>query len=359
MNFFIYYVVPFIVVLGILIFFHELGHFLVAKYFGVKVLKFSLGFGYKLIGKQIGETEYIISTVPLGGYVKMLGENDDESESLSVAESARSFNNQTVFRRIAIVAAGPFFNLLLALFLFCGLYLVSGIHVMTTEVGQVRENSPAEKAGFQKGDIIMAVDGKDIGSWSEIKSQVQKRAGETMTIVVQRGGKFLSLTVVPETSVEKNLFGEEIKSALIGIVAAGTYKQVELGPRSAVAEAFRKTWEVTSLTCLTIVKLFQRVIPIKTLGGPILIGQMTGQLARENITYLIPFMAVISVNLAVLNLLPVPILDGGVILFLLIELIIGKPISIRKRDLAQKFGLFLLLLLMAVVFYNDITRLLE
>jgi regulator of sigma E protease len=126
-----------------------------------------------------------------------------------------------------------------------------------------------------------------------------------------------------------------------------------------VKEAFRKTWEVTSMTCLTIVKLFQRVIPIKTLGGPLLIGQMTGQLARQNITYLIPFMAVISINLAILNLLPIPILDGGVILFLLVEMIIGKPISIRKRDLAQRFGLFLLLLLMAVVFYNDITRLLE
>ena len=359
MNFFLYYLFPFIVVLGILIFIHELGHFLVAKFFNVKVLKFSLGFGFKLIGKKIGETEYQISTVPLGGYVKMLGENDDESESITPEDSERAFNNQPVWQRIAIVAAGPVFNLIFALVLFCGLFLISGNQVMTPEIGQVRPGSPAEKAGFKKLDIIISVDDQRIESWPEIKKLVQDRAGEDLTMVVQRGETFLSLTVKPEAAVEKNLFGEEIKSALIGIVAAGKFKKVELGPGQAIKEGFRKTGEVTSLTCLTIVKLFQRVIPIKTLGGPILIGQMTGQLARENITYLIPFMAVISINLAILNLLPVPILDGGVILFLLFELIIGKPISIRKRDLAQKVGLFLLLFLMVVVFYNDITRLLE
>ena len=167
----------------------------------------------------------------------------------------------------------------------------------------------------------------------------------------------LHLTVVPEAAVEKNIFGEKTKSALIGIVAEGKYRKLQLGHREAVGQAFRKTWEVIKLTCLTIVKLVQRVIPIKTVGGPILIGQLTGQLAKESFLYLIPFMAVISINLGILNLLPVPILDGGLIIFLLIELVIGKPISIKKRDLAQKVGLFLLIFLMVVVFYNDISRL--
>jgi regulator of sigma E protease len=359
MNFFLYYFFPFIVVLGILIFFHELGHFLVAKSFNVKVLKFSLGFGFKLFGKKVGETEYLISTVPLGGYVKMLGENEEEDDEISPDEAERSFNHQSVLKRIAIVAAGPVFNLLLALLLFCGLFLISGNQVMTTEIGQVRPDSPAERAGFIKGDIILSVDDQEIGTWSDIKEMVRDRAGESLTMTVKRGEELVSLSVVPEPAVEKNLFGEEVRSALIGIVAAGTFKSVQLGPWSAIREGFRKTREVTSLTCLTIVKLFQRVIPIKTLGGPILIGQMTGQLAKESFTYLIPFMAVISINLAVLNLLPVPILDGGVIVFLLIELIIGKPLSMRKRELAQKVGLFLLILLMAVVFYNDIARLLN
>jgi len=359
MNFFVYYFFPFMVVLGVLIFFHELGHFLVAKYFGVKVLKFSLGFGYKLVGKTFGETEYLISTVPLGGYVKMLGEDSDETESLPPHEAERAFNNQHVLKRIAIVAAGPFFNLVLALFLFFGVYVISGIQVMSTEIGQVRTDSPAYKAGLMKGDIVVSIEGESIRSWPEIKGLVQKHAGKSLVVTVRRGAELISMSVIPEEAVEKNIFGEEIRSALIGIVASGKFDKLDLGPREATKESVRKTWEVIELTCLTVVKLFQRVIPIKILGGPILIGQMTGQLAQESFVYLIPFMAVISINLGILNLLPVPILDGGVILFLLIELIIGKPISLKKRDLAQKAGLFLLIFLMVVVFYNDISRLFE
>ncbi len=357
MSFFLYYLFPFAVVLGVLIFFHELGHFLVAKHFGVKVLKFSLGFGYKLVGKKLGETEYVISTVPLGGYVKMLGENDEETEALSQEEARRAFTNQHVLKRMAIVAAGPVFNMLLALVLFCGLFIFSGVQVMTTEIGQVRPNSPAEKAGLLKNDVIISVGGRPVKDWAEIKEIVKDKAGVPLPITIRRGGKVLHLTVVPEAAVEKNIFGEKTKSALIGIVAAGKYTKLQLGHWEAVGQAFRKTWEVIKLTCLTILKLVQRVIPIKTVGGPILIGQMTGQLAKESFLYLIPFMAVISINLGILNLLPVPILDGGLIIFLLIELVIGKPISIKKRDLAQKVGLFLLIFLMVVVFYNDISRL--
>ncbi len=359
MHFFIYYFFPFIVVLGILIFFHELGHFLVAKFFNVKVLKFSLGFGFKLIGKKVGETEYVISTVPLGGYVKMLGENDDESEELAPEEAERSFNNQKVITRIAIVAAGPIFNMLLALFLFIGLYIVSGNYVLTSEIGQVRAGSPAQKAGLMKGDVILTVQGNQVESWSMIKKAVKDQVGVPLIVTIQREEQVLSLTVIPEAAVEKNIFGEEIKSALIGIVSSGKTKKLDLGPWQAVKEGFRKTGEVVELTCLTVVKLFQRVIPIKTIGGPILIGQMTGQLAQESFVYLIPFMAVISINLGILNLLPVPILDGGVIIFLLIELILGKPLSFKKREVAQKVGLFLLIFLMVVVFYNDINRLFE
>jgi regulator of sigma E protease len=359
MSIILYYILPFIVVLGILIFFHELGHFLVAKLFNVKVLKFSLGFGYKLIGKTIGETEYLISTIPLGGYVKMLGENEDQEEPVPQWEQERAFNNQHVLKRIAIVAAGPFFNMLLAVLLFCGLYLVSGNQVMVPEIGQVRADSPAENAGLKKGDIIVTVQGQPIESWTEIKEIVNMSPGQAVTIAVKRGADLLSFTIVPEETTVKNLFGEDVKSALIGIVASGQFKTVPLGPIQAVREGILKTWEITELTLLTVVKLFQRVVPLKTLGGPIMIGQMTGQLAQEDFSYLIPFMAVISVNLAILNLLPVPILDGGVILFCLIELLIGKPISLKKRDLAQKVGLFLLLCLMAVVFYNDLARLFQ
>ena len=356
MEVFLYYVVPFILVLGILIFFHELGHFLVAKYFNVKVLKFSLGFGNKLLGKKIGETEYLISSVPLGGYVKLLGEGSEEEQEISPEDEPRAFNNQHVLKRIAIVSAGPAFNLLLALVIFSLFYLIAGYQVMTPEIGQVTENSPASRAGIQKGDTIVAISGNQINSWDEIKAIVQKSSGTPLDVLVRRGDKTIALTVVPEISTTKNIFGEEVKTPLIGVVAAGKFKTIELGPADAIVQGLEKTWNVTKLTCLTIVKLFERVVPIKTLGGPILIGQMTGQLAKENLVYLFPFMAVISVNLGILNLLPVPILDGGLILFLLIELVLGRPISIKKRDLAQKVGLILLILLMMVVMYNDITR---
>ncbi len=360
MHIFLYYIVPFVVVLGILIFFHELGHFLVAKHFGVKVLKFSLGFGPKLIGKKIGETEYLISLFPLGGYVKMLGENGEEGgEPLTPQEEMKSFSNKHPLKRIAIVAAGPLFNLFLALLIFCGFFLIAGTQVMIPEIGQVREGSPADKAGLLKGDVIVAIEGTPLETWAKIKDVVQDSAGKPLQFTVKRRDESLTVTVIPEISVTKNIFGEEIKSALIGIIAAGKSKQVFLGPLESVREGFGKTWEITKLTCLTIVKLFQRVISIKTLGGPILIGQMTGQLAQENWVYLFPFMAVISINLGILNLLPIPILDGGFIIFLLLELIAGKPLSIKNRELAQKAGIFLLVILMAVVVYNDVTRLFE
>ena len=357
MNIFIYYILPFVLVLGILIFFHELGHFLVAKYFGVKVLKFSLGFGPKLVGKKIGETEYLLSAIPLGGYVKMLGESDDDhSEPLSPEEEESSFSNQHVLKRIGIVSAGPLFNLFLALFIFCSFYMIAGNHVMIPKIGQVTEGSPAHKAGLLKGDVIISIGGKIIETWSQIRDAVQGSEGKRLDVTVKREDKLFTATVIPEASVVKNIFGEEIQSALIGIVASGEFKKVILGPVGSVEEGFRKTWEIIKLTCLTIVKLFQGVVPIKTLGGPILIGQLTGQIAQENLTALFPLMAVISINLGILNLLPVPILDGGFIAFLLIELLIGKPLSIKKRDLAQKVGLFLLIALMAIVMYNDLTR---
>jgi regulator of sigma E protease len=200
------------------------------------------------------------------------------------------------------------------------------------------------------------VQGIPTDSWTEIKNLVKDSAGQRVTITVQREGRLLGVTVVPEETVEKNLFGEDVKSALIGIVAAGKYRKVDMGLWEALKEGIRKTWEITAVTFLTIVKLFQGVVSIKTLGGPIMIGQLTGQVAQESISYLVPLLAVISINLGILNLLPVPILDGGVILFLLMELIIGKPISIKKRDMAQKLGIFLLAALIVVVTINDLSR---
>jgi regulator of sigma E protease len=252
--------------------------------------------------------------------------------------------------------AGPLFNLFLALVLFCGVGVLSGSYILTPEIGQVRKDSPASKAGLMKGDVIVSLQGEPVNSWHEIKGYVQKSSGKPLEVTIRRGKEFLTATVVPEQGVEKNIFGEEVKTPLIGIVASGRYEKVELGVLGGLAEGFLKTWDVTRLTCVTIIKLFEGVVSIKTLGGPIMIGQLTGQAAQEGFSYLIPLLAVISVNLGVLNLLPVPILDGGLIIFLLIELIIGKPVSLKKRDVAQKVGIFLLAVLIVVVTMNDLSR---
>ncbi len=358
MGFFLYYIVPFIIVLGVLIFFHELGHFLVAKSSGVKVLKFALGFGPKLVSKKIGDTEYSIRYFPLGGFVKMLGEDegDEEAKNLPPEEAKKSFENQPVYKRMAIVAAGPFFNLILAFLLFSGLFLISGQHVIIPEIGQVTKGMPAQKAGLQKGDIVVSIDGKAVNTWSEMKDIVQPSAGKSLKITIQRGDRLLTHIIVPEAKVVKNIFGQEIKAALIGIVSSGKVKKIQFGPWEAAKRATLETWKWVKLTCLVVVKLFQGSIPLKEVGGPILIGQMAGKLAQDSFANLIPFMAIISVNLAILNLFPIPILDGGLLLFLLFELLLRKPVSPKMRELAMKAGLFLLVFLMLIITFNDLSR---
>ena len=358
MNFILYTILPFLFVLGVLIFFHELGHFLVAKSFDVKVLKFALGFGPVIIGKEIGETEYSIRYFPLGGFVKMLGEDDEDGEvrELTPEDEERSFGNKHPLKRIAIVAAGPCFNIILAFFIFWGLFFFSGNYINSTEIGQVTPDSPASRAGLLKGDIIRSIQGKSIEDWFEIKEIIYDKAGIPLELLVERDKKLITLTVIPEES-KQTMFGQEIKVALIGIVSSGKFIKKDFGLGSAMKEAVLETWNWIVRICKFIVKLFTGASSIKMVGGPIMIGQMTGQMAQVSLLSLIPFMAAISINLGILNLFPIPILDGGFIIFLLVELLIGRPISIKKRELAQKVGLSLLILLMAVVFYHDILRL--
>ncbi len=344
-----------IVLLGILIFAHELGHFLVAKYSGVGVLKFSLGFGPRIIGKKWGETEYLLSLIPLGGYVKLLGESDDEE--LSAEDQKRSFLRQSVWVRMAIVVAGPLFNFLLAILIFFIVFM-AGVPELTSAIGTVQKASAAEQAGLREGDMITAIDGEALDRWNRLAEMIAESGGKTLTITVRRGDAALDLTVQPSEVKARNVFGEEISTYKIGISPSKGGIVIERkNPLAALWGSLVHTWTITKLTLLSIVKLVQGVLSPRTLGGPILIAQLAGAQVREGLIPFVLFMALLSINLAVLNLLPVPVLDGGHLLFFLIELVKGSEISVRWREGAQQVGLVLLILLMLFVVVMDVERL--
>ncbi len=342
-----------IVVLGVLIFVHELGHFLFAKLFDVKVEKFSLGFGTKLFGFKRGETEYLISAFPLGGYVKMLGEGDDTE--LSEEDKARSFAAKPPLQRIAIVAAGPVFNLFFAWFLFIVVYMI-GVPAVTSKIGEVPKDKPAAKAGLLAGDVVTAINGKPVTRWEHLAKEIAGGSGKPLEIKVRRAAQILTFQVTPETRKSKNIFGEAVNSPAIGVVSAGDEVVDRFGPVDALVKGSMQTWNMTQLTVMSLVKLVERAVPLDSVGGPIMIAKIAGQQATAGAVSFFAFMALLSVNLGILNLLPVPILDGGHLFFFCWELVFRRPVSIRVREMAQQVGLVMLISLMLLAFYNDIMR---
>ena len=345
----------FVVVLGVLIFFHELGHFLVARLFKVGVEKFSLGFGPRLFGKKVGLTDYRVSLIPLGGYVKMVGE--DPTAEMDPREIPISFTHKHVFKRMLIVAAGPAFNLLLAVLIFYGIFQISGNYILKPSIGGVQDGSPAQTAGLQSGDMIAAIDETPVSSWDEMAALIAGSNGKPVTITVQRPEwDLFSVTVTPQATASKNIFNEDVQRYIIGISSAGEVVNQRLNPFESMAESLRQTYNITKLTIVSIVKLIQGTVSTKTLGGPIMIAEMAGQQAREGAVNLLFFIALLSINLAIINFLPIPVLDGGHMLFFLIEAVTRRPLNTRMREIAQQAGIFILVMLMIFVFYNDITR---
>ena len=429
-----------IVVLGVLIFFHELGHFLVARIFGVGVEKFSLGFGPKIFGKTVGMTEYRVSAIPLGGYVKMVGESHDAE--VSDHELSLSFTHKPVWQRILIVAAGPFFNLVLAVLIYAGLAGVYGASGLAPVVKAVEPGFAAFEAGLARGDRIVRVEKKRVVLWSDVTEEVEKSGGKPLTLAIDRGGFEKKVRLTPTPFPGKNIFGEEIPSwslgihvtePVIGVVQKGspaeeagvkvmdrflsadgvplyTWEDVvkaisgskgkpvqleiqrgeevltlslsakqldedksrwrigigshfneedvltkELGFFGSLHAGFQKTWYLGKLMVVGIVKMVQgRIAP--DLGGPIIISKMAGDQARVGIASLISFIAFISINLAILNFLPIPVLDGGHLLFFTIEWIMGRPVSEKVMEAANKVGIFILMTLMFYFFYSDIMK---
>jgi len=343
-----------VVVLGVLIFFHELGHFLVARLFGVGVEKFSLGFGPRLIGKKIGITDYIISSIPLGGYVKMVGEQPDAD--LDPADIPISFTHKNVWKRILIVAAGPFFNFLLAVIIFFGIFQISGMFILKPSIGEVQEGTPAYRGGLKQDDIITSIDGVELSTWEEMAEIITVSKGKPLVVSVRRGDSTLVVNIIPELKIFQNIFNEDVERFVIGITASGDGFSKDLNILQSLSESIIQTYKITVMTIKGVAKLLQGAISPKTLSGPIMIAQMAGDQAREGATNLIFFIALISINLAILNFLPIPVLDGGHLLFFFIEAATGSPVSIRVREIAQQAGIFVLILLMIYVFYNDIAR---
>lgn len=438
----------FLVVLGVLVAFHELGHFLAARWVGVKVLKFSIGFGPKLFGRQAGETEYLLSAIPLGGYVKLFGE--DEAEATTPEDRRRSFVHQGLWGKVLIVAAGPGFNFILAYLIFAGwlstgaplfvptfrdlsadiealapgspaatagmeigdrvvsvngkdistktelleavaksngqpialqirrdgqakpltvtpqrvpgepaageepLYTI-GVEEMPPLVTSVMHGLPASMAGFQPGDRVVSIEGQTIYTWAQMTTQVKEHPQKPLRMEVLRDGQRIALTVTPAAEkVTAN--GQSIEIGKIGISGPGRSLMRSDNALEAVYHGLGATWGWTELTAIGLYKMIVGDISSKNIGGPLTIANISGEAAAQGASSVVFLIAILSINLGVLNLLPIPILDGGHLLFFLIEGILRKPLGERQREIAQQAGLVLLVGVMIFAFWNDLER---
>jgi len=371
-------IIAVVVVLGGLIFFHELGHFAVARGLGMGVSTFSLGFGPKILKYRKGKTEYALSLVPLGGYVALVGESDPKDIPEGFTEK-ESFALRPAWQRLLVVAAGPAANIILAWLLCWTLALGWGTPVLLPQVGGVVQNGPADKAGIQPGDTIVSINGAAVANWQAMADAITQSNGKTLAVTLSRPdtapqaddqtradeaaqpeqGMIISVELTPERSIRKTIFGEEESAWLIGIRNSGAVRLVQHGFADAAIAGAGQTADMVSLTWQSFVKLAERVVPLDQVGGPIMIMQMVGKQAHEGLAGLLALAALISINLGILNLLPIPVLDGGQIVFCLWEIIFRRPLNARLQDYAMRAGIALLVALMLLATYNDLWRILK
>ena len=362
------YLVPFLFVLTIVVFFHELGHFLVARWCGIKVLVFSIGFGPEIVGfyDRYG-TRWKIAAVPLGGYVKFFGDENaasvpdhEAAAAMSEAEKAVSFVHKPVGPRAAVVAAGPIANFVLAIAIFAGVFMVVGKQTTSARVDAVQPASAAQAAGFQPGDLVLAIDGEKIASFSDMQRIVSINAGEPLNIEVERGGVHVTLKATPQLKEFKDNFGNVHRLGVLGIsrsMAPGDIKTQKVGPLQAVVMGAQETWFVIERTLSYIGGVFAGREAADQLGGPIRIAQVSGQVASAGFVALIHLTAVLSVSIGLFNLFPIPLLDGGHLLFYGIEAARGRPLSERTQEVGFRIGLAIVVMLMIFATFNDILHL--
>ena len=346
-----------IFVLGILIFVHELGHFLVAKKSGIRVERFSLGFPPRLIGKKIGDTEYCISWIPLGGYVKMAGEEPDEKE---LKGEPWEFMSKPVRTRALVVFAGPAMNFILAILIFWGIIFLAGrqeIHEDTNQIGLVAPGGPADKAGIKSGDQIISINGIEVSTFKDMAEIIYQQVEKPVEVTWKRDEEEYTAMI---TTYKDRVLDEEGQFKYIGKIGIGpTYTTIKVGFFRALLEGIDTSIFILVETIKFIIELITGTASIKLVGGPVFIAQVAGQTAKTGIVSLLSFTALLSVNLCLINVLPIPVLDGGHLLFLGIEKIKGKPLSLKQRAAMQQIGLAFLILLIIFVTYNDFLRLIK
>ncbi len=364
--------VNFIIALSVVVFVHELGHFLVARWNNVRCESFSIGFGPELVGYTDRQgTRWKFSLIPLGGYVKMFGEadnanpgakdNDEEEQTereMTPEEKAVSFKYKTLGQRAAIVFAGPAVNFLFAIAVFFVMFISVGRPVTEPVIGTVVEGSAAEEAGLLPGDRILAIDGAEIDRFEDLQRIVPLGNGAPLRLTVQRDEQVLDITAVPRVVDETDAFGNPQRRALLGVQSSGeTRMMVRHNPITALGLSIQQTYVVVEGTFIAVGQMISGERGTEDLGGPIKIAKFSGQAAKSGFANFVIFMAILSINLGIINLFPVPLLDGGHLLFYAIEAVRGRPLSDQAQEWGLRFGLVLVLSLMVFVTWNDILQL--
>jgi regulator of sigma E protease len=362
------YIVPFVLVLSLLVFVHEMGHYLVGRWSGIRVLAFSIGFGPEILGfTDRHGTRWKLSVIPLGGYVRFFGDEDASSKpdndrlaAMSEEDRARSFAGAKLWKRAATVAAGPIANFLLAIAIFTVLFAVYGRTVADPVVAEVKPGSAAAEAGIQPGDLLVAIDGGKVETFDDVRRYVSIRPGQRIVVTIERDGQTRDLPMVPTRTDMTDQFGNKIEIGLIGIVTnqeVGHFRLQTYTPLQALHEGVIQTWHIVTGTFKYIGNLVSGYMKADQLGGPIRVAQASGQMATLGIAAVLQLAAVLSVSIGLLNLMPVPVLDGGHLMFYAVEAVRGKPLGSSAQEIAFRIGLAMVLTLMVFATWNDISAL--
>ncbi len=367
-GFLVGYILPYVIILSLLVFVHELGHYLAGRWSGIRVLAFSVGFGPELVGFTDGHgTRWKISAIPLGGYVRFFGDADaasrpdgEELKELTPEEKEQTLAGAKLWKRAVTVAAGPIANFLLAIAIFAILFGTMGKPVADPVVAEVKADSAAAEAGVQPGDVLIALDGETVETFDDVVRYISMRPEIPVVVTVRRNGSELGLNMTPRRVETTDRFGNKMEVGQIGIVTnqqSGNFRIVELTPVQALGEGVRQTWHIVTGTVDYISNLIAGRMNADQLGGPVRVVQASGQMATLGVVALVNLAAVLSVSLGLLNLMPIPVLDGGHLLLYALEALRGKPVGPNAQEIAFRIGLAMIVSLMVFATWNDISRL--